>query len=238
VGSGSSGVRVATAASPTDPGRLSDRAFTDAGSGAATDGSSTPSDTGLAPVSPDAGPRLPLPATVAVVGDSLTLSATDQIDATLSGLGLDVLAIDGVESRRMVHGGRSLPPGVDAIDAILAMGARPGLWIIALGTNDVAAESGPDSFRDDVATVLRHVPAGAPVIWVDLWIRDRYDEVVSANESLRSVLSVRSHAEVADWFSYGDDTGIITRDGVHLTDAGKHQFAAVMADAVGAMFER
>ena len=178
-----------------------------------------------------------MPATVAVVGDSLTLSAYDEIEAELSGLGLRVTAIDGVESRRMVRGGSEPPPGTDAIEAILADGQAPDLWIIALGTNDVGAQASTSEFRDDVATILRLIPAGAPVIWVDLWIRDLSDDVVEANDLIRSVVAVRPHTEVVDWFTHGDDEGVITGDGVHLTDAGRERFATSMADAVDAMFE-
>jgi lysophospholipase L1-like esterase len=106
---------------------------------------------------------LPMPGTVAVVGDSLTLSAVDEIEDALTGAGLEVLAVDGVESRRMVRGGSEIPPGVDAIDDILTAGHEPELWIIALGTNDVGNGIDEPQFSDDVAAVLTTVPAGAPV---------------------------------------------------------------------------
>jgi lysophospholipase L1-like esterase len=237
-GGGSSGVRVATAASEPDATSPSDRVFSDAAPDAL--GGDAAAGAGEKPGS---GAQLEastteLPATVAVVGDSLTLSAQDQIETAFAGLGIDVVAIDGVESRRMVSGGSSRPPGVDAIDAILAAGTRPDLWIIALGTNDVGAESGSDKFRDDVLTLLRRVPPGDPVIWMDLFIRNREDAVAAANDTLRTVLGVRPDSEVADWFARGDDPGTITGDGIHLTDAGRVRFAATMTDAVVAMFGR
>ena len=52
-------------------------------------------------------------------------------------IGIDVLAVDGLENRRMVRGGTDVPPGVDAIGDILVAGHEPELWVIALGTNDV-----------------------------------------------------------------------------------------------------
>ena len=237
-GEGSSGVRVATAASEPDATSPSDRVFSDAAPGALGGDAVAGGAEGTGGAARLDASSTGLPATVAVVGDSLTLSAHDQIETALAGLGIDVVAIDGVESRRMVSGGSSRPPGVDAIDAIVADGTRPDLWIIALGTNDVGAESGSDKFRDDVLTVLRHVPPGDPVIWIDLFIRNRVDAVTAANDTLRTVLSVRPDSEVADWFARGDDPGTITSDGIHLTDAGRVRFAATMADTVVAMFGR
>lgn len=188
---------------------------------------------GINAAEPD--PPVPAPRTVAVVGDSLTRSARDQIDAALSGLGLEVLAIDGVESRRMVRGGRDLPPGADAIDDLVAFGIRPDLWVVALGTNDVGAEASPAEYRDDVAILLSHVPAGAPVVWVDVWIRDQDDDVLVANDALRDVAAIRPGTTVVDWHRHGAEPGIITDDGIHLTDVGRERFAGAIAGAVAPM---
>lgn len=178
----------------------------------------------------------PMPSSVAVVGDSLTLAAENEIEAALTRLGLDVLVIDGLESRRMVRGGSELPPGVDAIDDVLDAGLEPELWIIALGTNDIGSGSSPDSFDDDVVSVLTRIPPGAPVIWVDLWIRDRSAATAEANGAIRSVAALRPAMRVVDWHTHGDDPGIITRDGIHLTEDGQRLFAASMASVVDAMF--
>ena len=56
-----------------------------------------------------------LPSTAAVVGDSLTLSASDEIEAYLTALGIEVLAVDGAENRRMTRGSEPRP-GVDVVD--------------------------------------------------------------------------------------------------------------------------
>ena len=178
----------------------------------------------------------PLPATVAVVGDSLTLSAEGEITQALTELGLEVLVIDGIESRRMVNGGRDLPAGTDAIDEIVESGESPELWIVALGTNDVGAQVSSRSFADDVAEVLTRIPAGAPVIWVDVWIRDRAPAAAEANRTIRSVTAMRPATLVVDWYRHGEGPGVISRDGVHLTDDGQRLFAATMAAGVESMF--
>lgn len=182
-------------------------------------------------------PVVPRPYNVAVVGDSLTLSAEDEILAALTAEGLEVLTIDGIESRRMTHGDRNLPPGTEAIENIQRL-VRPGLWVIALGTNDVASVESLEGFRTQMREVLDLIPPDDPVIWVDLWIRGREEPISRANEMIRAELRRRQGgAAVVDWYSHGTDDGIITGDGVHLTDAGQRLFAASIAAAVDDLFD-
>jgi lysophospholipase L1-like esterase len=200
---------------------------------------------GAAPVSPPA--HLPqaslpvtidaageLPATVAVVGDSLTLSAQEEITAYLTGIGIDVLEVDGAVNRRMTRGSDP-EPGIDAIEEI-AEQSRPDLWVVALGTNDIGSSVSPDQFGADVVAVLEAIPDEAPVVWVDLWIRDRPDQIATANSVLRSMLAGRPGTAVADWFSHGDDPGLVAGDGIHLTDDGRYMFAATIAAATVDLF--
>lgn len=176
-----------------------------------------------------------MPATVAVVGDSLTVAATDEIADALSRVGVRTALIDGRESRRMTAGGSDLPSGVSAIEGIVGS-HRPDLWVVALGTNDVGAELGAERFRSDVRATLDAIPSDAPVVWVDVWIRDRRDDVVAANTLLHAELAGRAApTSVVDWFSAGAIDGVITGDGVHLTDAGQIHFAAEIAEAVVAL---
>jgi lysophospholipase L1-like esterase len=168
-----------------------------------------------------------LPASVAVVGDSLTLSAQEEITAYLTGIGIEVLEVDGAVNRRMARGAEP-DPGVDVIEDI-ADDTKPELWVVALGTNDVGSSVSPDQFGADVKTVIEAIPDGAPVVWVDLWIRDRQEQIATANEVLRSTLARRPGTAVADWSSHGDDAGLVAGDGIHLTDDGRYMFAATIA---------
>lgn len=175
-----------------------------------------------------------VPDTVAVVGDSLTVAATEEITTALAHLGVRAVVIDARESRRMASGSRDLPSGVSAIDDVLDE-HEPDVWVVALGTNDVGAGAGPERFVEDLRTTVASIPATAPLVWVDVWIRDRVEEVVEANTLLRRELSRRpAVTEVVDWFSAAaaDDDGVITGDGIHLTERGEERFAAAIADAV------
>ena len=184
-----------------------------------------------------AGPaRPPRPLTVAVVGDSLTLSAQDEITAALDQAGLRVIVVDGVESRRMTRGSTDVPPASDSVEQILEW-ADPDIWVLALGTNDVGAQSGDDSFRAEMVDLLGLLPVDAPVIWVDLWIRDREADVVAANRSIRAVLGDRQGvAAVVDWHTEAAAPGMIAGDGVHLTPSGQLRFADAMVHAIDTAF--
>ena len=199
---------------------------------------STPSSDGAPSVEVMAGPvRPPRPRTVAVIGDSLTLSAEQEITAALAAAELYVITVDGVESRRMVRGTPEITPGVDAIDGVLGQ-FEPQLWVIALGTNDVGSQVGVDVFREEMDELLTRLPVDAPVIWVDLWIRDLDDQVVEANAAIRVELAERQAvAAVVDWHDHAAEPGVIIHDGVHLSDEGQQLFADAIVAAIDTTFD-
>lgn len=192
----------------------------------------------LAPVETLVEPPTPIPDSVLVIGDSLTVAAEDEIDAALTALGLEVLGIDGMESRRMANGGSQLPPGVDAIAAAVEAGADPGLWVVALGTNDVGAGDQVDGFRSSVRAVLDEIPSDAAVVWVDVWIGGRQEASAEVNAALRDELrSWAGGAAVVDWYGRGAaGDGAIAGDGVHLTEAGQAAYAGSIAEAIDSLF--
>ena len=211
--------------SPTTPDVVTDAGQPVPDSGDATGGESSSSSAGV--TSPDvtaSDGRPVLPATVAVVGDSLTLSAKTQIEEALTALGMEVVGFDAVESRRMVHEAVGIPPGVQAIDAILES-ASPDLWVIALGTNDVGVSASTEMFTADMDTLLAHLPASTPVMWVDTFIRQHKDAVEQANAAIRTAIDERPGSHVVDWYIHGEEPGIVTIDGVHLTRRGQARFA-------------
>jgi lysophospholipase L1-like esterase len=191
----------------------------------------------LAPVDIVSGPSLPRrPESVAVIGDSLTLSAQEEIAAALALTGIEVVAVDGFENRRIASGSSAVPSGTTAIEEVLES-AAPELWVIALGTNDVGAQTGTEAFRQDMDGLLGLLPADASVIWVDLWIRDRLDWIVEANEAIRLELGRRRGVgAVVDWHTQAVHPGIITSDGVHLTEDGQQLFADSIVNAIDSTF--
>lgn len=184
------------------------------------------------------GTQPPMPDSVAVIGDSIALSAQELLTSALEALGIDVVAYDAVESRRMVSGGAALPSGASAIEDVLADGVDPELWVVALGTNDVGARSRPEATADDIATVIGLLPEDDHVIWVDTWVRDLDDEAVTLNGVLRLVLGDRPNTSVIDWHARGAVDGLISADGVHLSQTGKVEFARTIADHLRTTYQR
>lgn len=191
----------------------------------------------FAPVDIVSGPSLPvLPMSVAVIGDSLTLSAKEEISEALASTGIELVVVDGMENRRMTSGSGDVPPATEAIEAVLEE-SEPELWVIAMGTNDVGAQTGTEVFRENMDELLDLLSADASVIWVDLWIRDHDDRIVEANEAIRLELGRRRGVgAVVDWHTQADNPGIITRDGVHLTADGQQLFADSIVNAIATTF--
>lgn len=205
--------------------------------GIATSTSSpAPAPTTVAPTTlPATSTTVVLPESVVVIGDSLTESAKEELDAALRGRGIGTVTIDGRSNRRMVRFADGVPPGVDAVDDATAPGnPAPDVWVIALGTNDVGGAASPDEFEADMRSLLARMPTGAPVVWVDVWIRDLAEQSAAANAVIRDVLASRPSATVIDWYGRGDDAGVILDDGVHMTDDGQWIFATAITDAVAA----
>lgn len=179
-----------------------------------------------------------LPSTaVAVVGDSLTFSAQTEIVESLGALGLGDVVVDGQVSRRMTSSTDTIRSG-ETVVLQIAAAAAPRVWVIALGTNDVASGSSADSIRASVQRVLDAIPDDTLVVWIDTYIRDEQTSVVAGNQIIRDVVAQRPGSVVADFYSYGDDPGIVGSDGVHLTTDGRRLFAQVIANGIADVLGR
>ena len=100
--------------------------------------------------------------TAAMIGDSITFMSTDPLRAALSGIGLDVRAIDAQVGRRITVGEGGQPyPGTDIVEFI-ANSDPPDVWVIALGTNDIGQYPDAEAFGTQVQTLLDLVPDDAP----------------------------------------------------------------------------
>ena len=179
-----------------------------------------------------------MPATVAVIGDSIALSAQEIVTAAIEFLDVEILAYDAVESRRMVAGSAGLPSGASAISELVDDATYPELWIVALGTNDVGAMSGADSVRADIERLLSLIPGEAHLVWVDTWAEPLDDGAVAFNSLLREVLAAREYTTVLDWHTVAAIDGLIIADGVHLSEVGKVEFARMIGDGLRAAFDR
>jgi lysophospholipase L1-like esterase len=166
--------------------------------------------------------------TVAMVGDSITVGSQAALEEGFGTLGLADAQVDAEVGRRMVTGVR-VGSGLEAVDEISAAGP-PDLWVIALGTNDVANYL-PSEYADVINALLADIPADVPVVWVDTYLEDYQDLSSQFNDVLRRVLAQRGNATVVDWASVAAEDGVLT-DGVHPSGFGVQEFTRRVVAAV------
>lgn len=192
--------------------------------------------------------------TVVMIGDSITRSAVNELNARFEQMGLENILIESQNSKRMVVSSGDNPSGVAIADYLTGDGTVPAgsgdsndavdddhsneLWVVALGTNDVNQYSGPDQIAAAVNEVLGSLPDGSPVVWVDTYFRDQNDGAVLVNSIIRERLERRGNAVLAPWSVFAVSEGVLTGDGVHPSNSGRDVFAFVVADTVQAFLNR
>lgn len=170
--------------------------------------------------------------TVAVVGDSITVGSSDQLTEAFAAIGIDDVEISAEDGRRMVSSS-DITSGLDGVAEVLEDGDAPDLWVVALGTNDVANYP-VEEYAEVINELLAAIPADAPVVWVDCYLEDYQTRSAAFGDTLRQVLAARGNATVVDWQSVAAGDGVLT-DGVHPSGFGKTEFARVVTEAVAAL---
>ncbi len=166
---------------------------------------------------------------LAMVGDSITVAAEPALEKAFSGIGLDDVDINAESGRRMLKSS-SISSGREGIQAVLGDGAEPDLWVIALGTNDVANYP-HDQYPGVIRQVLAALPSDARVVWVDCYLRRYKADAQAFDAVLRQVLAARGNARVVDWYSIAGEDGVLV-DGVHPSGFGKDEFSRRVAQTV------
>lgn len=171
--------------------------------------------------------------TVVVIGDSLTEGSEGAIAEALPASAYDPLLIDGSSGRRSTVDASSGPNGgVDAIEQARAAGHEPDAWVIALGTNDVPHYDA-EGYATVVTELLEALPADAPLVWVDVYLRDAEEQESEFNSTLRSLLAERPNTVVAEWTSKAWQDGVMSSDGIHPTSGdGTQAFAGAIVEGL------
>lgn len=178
--------------------------------------------------------------TVVMIGDSITRAATPALEEQFRALGVEVF-IEAQNSKRMALTFGDNPSGADIARFLTTAGDDTGgddggndggraneLWIVALGTNDVGQYSSPDQMAAAVNEVLDAVPEESPLIWVDVFFRDRGDDAEVLNAIITDRIERRGNAVVAPWTWVVAGDGVLQGDGVHPTNFGEEVFAGVV----------
>jgi lysophospholipase L1-like esterase len=180
-----------------------------------------------APTDPPAQPR-----TMVMVGDSITFMSTEPLEVALASTGLQVMRIDAQVGRRMTVGTRGgLHPGTDVVQ-FLEAAIDPDLWVIALGANDIEQYPDAEAYTEQIDELVRTVPRGAPLVWVNAWHRDALEHCEIFNDALADRLDRRDRTHIVDWYSQGEVDGVVSDDGVHPTESGTEVFALLTAAGV------
>ena len=176
----------------------------------------------------------PAPPTVAVVGDSLAYSVAGELDASLRSLGVTPV-LQVAPGRQIQDWGLDglISPGLVVVDELRSVG--PALWVIQLGTNDIA--DGPldaGLYASWITAMLDEIGPNTPVVWMGVHRFDLPAESQAFDAVLRLLDTERRELSVADWARVALSEPVLTDDGVHLTEAGGHRFVETIAEAVQA----
>jgi lysophospholipase L1-like esterase len=172
--------------------------------------------------------------TLAMVGDSITVGSQDELIAAFTELGLPDAEINAQSGRRMVVDG-GITSGLDGVADVLAEGEEPDLWVVALGSNDIAGYA-PEEYAGAIGELLAAIPAEAPVVWVDCYLTNYEDASSAFDTTLRDVLAARGNATVVDWATMAPEDGVLA-DNVHPSPFGRIEFARRVADGVSAWID-
>jgi hypothetical protein len=180
---------------------------------------------------PPATPRRPDPV-VAVVGDSLAYSAATPLFTALRELGGNPVLRVAPGRRIPVWGlDGQISPGLDEVRKLRS--SAPAVWVVQLGTNDVAAEPFSRArYRELVTAMLDTIGPGAPVVWVNIHRDDRPAESRAFDDTLRLVARTWPGLTIADWDAVAQREAVLAADGIHLGDRGTARFVATIAGAV------
>jgi hypothetical protein len=171
---------------------------------------------------------------IALVGDSLSVQARLQQQATLLATGWSPAILNGAIGRRIPLDASTQPPlsGVAAVGEVRARGADPHTWIVELGTNDVVVTGNdPRAMRSLVGEMLDAIGGGHRVVWVTVYNGNDLAASARFNAVLEQVAGARSDLMLANWAAVAATPGYLTDDDVHLTAAGQAAFARVISDA-------
>ncbi len=172
---------------------------------------------------------------IVMIGDSITVGATEELDGRLDGLGFDDVSIVAQEGKRM-NATSGDNTGGSEISTFIAENVdsppEETLWIVALGTNDIGSHEDTALIDAEVEQVLAPIPSESPLIWINTYVRQKPDGTTDVNDAIERVLAERGNATIGDWSSIAPDDGVMSGDGIHPSDEGSVVFADLVTRTV------
>ncbi len=174
-----------------------------------------------------------IPASVVMVGDSISALSQEALDAVITDMGFETVTINAESSRRIEIGRKNPTNGLDIVSFI--NGADPPeMWVIALGTNDAGLYATDEEYQGLIDEMLDVIDDDTPLVWVNTYRDDHLDGCVQFNNLLKATLAERGNATVADWYQQcvARASDILTDDGVHPNKNGILVFADLVRSAI------
>jgi lysophospholipase L1-like esterase len=172
------------------------------------------------------------PASVWVLGDSITVLSDTAIRTELAAAGVVAQGIDAESGRRIAVGDDVPLNGIAAMQRLVDQGITAETWVIALGTNDAGQYASGDEEQAVMEQLLALIPAESEVVWVDTCLPGREDQTDRINDSIAAVLDDREGASIAEWSDLCKEDGLLEADQVHPTPAGQQRFAELILAAI------
>jgi hypothetical protein len=168
---------------------------------------------------------------VAVVGDSLAYSAATALDSALRAAGVDPVLRVAPGRRIPVWGlDGQISPGLDEAKELRS--STPAVWVVQLGTNDIAAEPLDRARYQELVTTMLDTIGDVPVVWVNVHRNDRPEASRAFDDTLRLVARTWPKLTIADWDAIADHEPVLAADGIHLGAEGADRFVQTIAVAV------
>jgi hypothetical protein len=185
------------------------------------------------PDAPRNPPREKVPASIAMVGDSITAISQAALEAVLTQVGFSTVTVNAEPSRRIEVGSKKPMPGLDVIKFIAAA-SPPAMWVVALGTNDAGLYAKNSDYQGLIDDVLAAIPDKVPLVWISTYRHDQVKGCEQFNLLMRASLKDRGNATVGEWYQQVTKSkeGILTDDGVHPNAQGILVFADTVRAAI------
>lgn len=168
---------------------------------------------------------------IALIGDSLTYAYWAGLPSSFVAEDWGPFQLEARSGRFTTTTTEAATSGLDAVRSVRAGGFDPPVWIIALGTNDLALTYGvPGATATLIDTMMDEIGPGHSVVWVNVYKKGSVAKAVAFNNELTAATGRYPDLVIADWFTViSAHPEWLQDDGVHNNVAGaiaRNEFVA------------
>lgn len=159
---------------------------------------------------------------VTIIGDSITVGATSQLEQKLPGVDIHAQV-----SKQFYNGTTDNPGGIEILRNLANAGSLRDTLVYALGTNG-------NFTLDQAQEVVDLAGSSRKVIFVTNWTTS--NDYTANNNVLAKVKNDNNNVFIADWASAVESQAstYLGSDGIHPNTEGQELFAKIIASTVGA----